>query len=143
MEMDKKGSEQIYAKLRELRRRRGITVDELAKEVGENAQKVGRIERGKRSLTLDYLMKVSKALSAPIEGLIRQEKPPEERFNSNTLSDVVLLVEEFYSRFSSQKKGKLISKIYEHVLKIPIESQPLFLHALREITKILLENENP
>lgn len=133
---------EIYAKLRALRKTRGITVDELAKEVGENAQKVGRIERGKRSLTLDYLMKVSKALSTPIEGLIRQEKPSEERFNSNALNDIVLLVEEFYPRFSSQKKGKLISKTYEQLLKIPSENQLLFLQALREITKILLENEN-
>ena len=140
--MDKKGTEQIYAKLRALRKTRGITVDELAKEVGENAQKVGRIERGKRSLTLDYLMKVSKAFSTPIEGLISQEMPSEERFNSNVLSDVVLLVEEFYPGLSSQKKGKLISKTYEQLLKIHPESQSYFLQSLREIIKILIENEN-
>lgn len=137
-----KNEEKVFAKLRELRRSRGITVDALAKEVGENAQKVGRIERGKRSLTIDYLMKVSKALSAPIESFLLQDAPQnQESFNSKGLNDVVILVEELSSSapFSSQKKGKLISKIYEQLLKIPPENQSIFLNAIREIGAILME----
>ena len=133
---------QIYEKLREFRRARGISVGQLAKELGENSQKVGRIERGKRSLTVDYLLKVSKAFSKPIETIFEEKKLSSASgvFDSNLLNDVVLLIEEIAPKlqYTSQQKGKVISQIYESILKLPQENQRLFLNLLRKSLNTLL-----
>ena len=139
---------QVYSKLRDLRRARGITVNELAKEMGENSQKVGRIERGKRSLTVDYLVKISKALGAPLDTFLTEEEDQAAKTHlhsdSNILNDVVVTVEDlcnlFSSEFTSQHKAKIISKIYEMALKVPEEHQPLFLSFLKESLKLFQEN---
>lgn len=144
--MKKEDDRQVYAKLRELRRARGITVSELAKEVGEDSQKVGRIERGKRSLTVDYLMKVSRAFGTPIENLLEkseEEKKAQGTVHSDILNQVVIMVEElsafFPHVFSSQHKARIISKIYESVLKIPAKEHFQFLHFFSESLKLFLE----
>lgn len=143
--MQKEDDRQVYAKLRELRRARGITVSELAKEVGEDSQKVGRIERGKRSLTVDYLLKVSKAFGTPIESLLvksEADKKTQEAAQSDLLNQVVIIVEEllalFSHEFSSQHKARIISKIYESVLKIPAKEQLLFLQFFADSLKLFL-----
>ena len=64
----------IYSKIRDIRQAKGLTVNHLAEKIGEDYQKVGRIERGQRSLTIDYLMKVSKALEIPVEDFFSQKK---------------------------------------------------------------------
>jgi transcriptional regulator with XRE-family HTH domain len=141
--------QQIYEKLRSFRRARGISVDELAKEMGENSQKVSRIERGERSLTVDYLLKVSKALSTPIEALLLEEKdeePPAPSFDSDVLNGVIVFIEEIIPKlpteYSSQRKAKMISKLYELVLKVSPENQSRFLHFLRESLQIILQKES-
>jgi len=128
----------IYAKIRDLRRARGITVNKLAEEMGENHQKVGRIERGRRSLTVDYLMKVSKALDTPLETFFI-EKQSEKQETSDTgilLNEIIVFVEENVTRFPSpldaKTKGKLVSKVYELALKFPQTQQRLFLEAFFE-----------
>lgn len=134
----------IFEKLREFRRARGISVDDLAKELGENSQKVGRIERGQRSLTVDYLLRISKALSTPIETILEDQKTKEVAFDSNILNDVVVLVEELSNKFpmgvNSQQKAKMISKVYELILKLPDENQRAFFNLLRESLKILFQS---
>ena len=140
---------QIYEKLRKYRRARGISVDQLAQEIGENSQKVGRIERGQRSLTVDYLLKISKALSTPIEALLtsKEEKVAEREasssFDSNVLNAVVMFVDELAVKkgYSSQQKGKMISKIYEILLNLPTENRHSFLRSLRDCLNIILQNE--
>lgn len=133
----------ISGKLRELRRARGLTVDTLAKKIGENSQKVGRIERGTRSITLDYLVRVSEALETPVESFLGKEiteKPQEfSTSNSTILSNIVLLVEEYDQKSSieSQKKALIISKMYELALKFPEASRQMFIHSLLEFIECL------
>lgn len=141
---------QIYEKLRKYRRARGVSVEQLAQEIGENSQKVGRIERGQRSLTVDYLLKISKALSAPIGTLLedKEEKEaaiePSSAFDSNILNAVVLFVEEIAQQrgYTSQQKGKMISKIYEIILQLPSENRYSFFRSLRDCLNIVLQNES-
>lgn len=134
----------ISIKLKELRRARGLTVDTLAKKMGENSQKVGRIERGVRSITFDYLVKVSKALeTTPIELFLEESKKEEvgggSSASSNILKNIVIQVEEYCQKFSikTDKKAKIISKIYELTLKFPKENQKKFLDSLIEFMNYL------
>ncbi|NGX38468.1 MAG: hypothetical protein K1000chlam2_01642 [Chlamydiae bacterium] len=131
----------IYEKLREARRSRGLTVNELADEIGENHQKVGRIERGKRSLTVDYLLKLSKALDTPLDSLLNEEtqdtgEDSSASDSSNLLNDIVILVEEknalLPNPFTAKDKGRLISKTYELALKFPKPHQSLFVESFLE-----------
>lgn len=138
----------IYHKLRELRRSRGLTVYKLADKMGENHQKVSRIERGKRSLTIDYLAKVSKALETPMELLLEEERKEEPQNDktisplSDILNNLVVLVEEYCANcpeLNAHHKAKMISKIYELTLKFPTETQMLFLTSLFESLRFMDE----
>lgn len=133
----------ISVKLKELRRARGLTVDNLAKKMGENSQKVGRIERGARSITFDYLVKVSKALETPVESFLEEDKRGEVRefstSDSNILNNIVIQVENSCKKFpiKADKKAKIISKIYELSLKFPEEHKKQFINSLIEFMNCL------
>lgn len=130
-------------KLKDLRRSRGLTVQEFAKEVGENHQKVGRIERGKTHPTLDYLLKISKTLDIPLETLLSDEKEKftltEKEDPENELSllnQVVIFVEENTSLIQNctpQRKGQLICKLYECLMSVPKNAQTQFLNSLQNV----------
>lgn len=139
---------QIYEKLRKFRRARGISLGQLAKEMGENSQMVGRVERGQRSLTVDYLLKVSKALSMPIETLLEDSATAEgftQSLDSNILNAVVVLVDEMMPLLSpqgsSQQKGKLVSQIYELILKLPNENRYSFFRTLRDCMLVFVQKK--
>jgi transcriptional regulator with XRE-family HTH domain len=127
----------IYEKIRSARRSRGLTVNELAQEIGEDHQKVGRIERGKRSLTIDYLLKVSKALDTPIDTLINKEVgPPPPQNSPDLLNEIVILVEEksvlLPTPIGAKQKAQIISKTNEAASKLAPHLQKLFIESLLE-----------
>lgn len=145
MNKQEKGQE-IYQKLRELRKARGLTVNTLSEKIGENSQKVARIERGARSLTVDYLVKVSKALEAPVSSLIEASQSAGNSTSSTELlNSVVLWIEEHYARFTKnpnpKKKAKMISKIYELTSAFSKENQELFLSSLFDAFAFFCELE--
>lgn len=133
----------ISRKLRELRRARGLTVDTLAKKIGEDSQKVGRIERGTRSITLDYLVKVSNALGAPLESFLEKDKENEGKKSSisttEILNSIVIRVEEYQQKspLQANKKALIISKIYELALKFPEAERKIFIDSLFELMNCL------
>ena len=129
----------IYSKIRDIRQAKGLTVNNLADKIGEDYQKVGRIERGQRRLTIDYLMKVSKALEIPVEDFFSQKNQGAEKEGGQAaldlLNEIVILIEEKSSQFpklDAKTKGKFISKLYELVLKFPAAQQRLFLTSFIE-----------
>lgn len=135
----------IYSKIRNIRQAKGLTVNNLAEKIGEDYQKVGRIERGQRSLTLDYLMKVSKALEIPVEDFFSEKNPrynqDSEQSNFDVLNEIVILVEENSSlapfKLNAKSKGNFISKIYKLALKFPPAQQRLFLESFIEGIQVL------
>ncbi len=137
----------LFARLRELRRARGLTVSTLAEKMGENSQKVGRVERGRRSLTVDYLIKISKALETPMASLFPSENDKKEFLApTDTLNCVIAAVEEcselLAHKPNSQRKAAIISKIYELSLKLPEEHRKDFLNSVLESLKLLI-NDSP
>ena len=141
---------EIPSKLRDLRRSRGLTVHELAEQIGENYQKVGRIERGSRSLTIDYLLKISKAFNTPIDAFLAGEKKEEENAlidieqkSGSLLNSIVIFIEENQHRILSctpQKKAMLISKIFEIALHFPENCQEQFLESLFKTALLFLKD---
>jgi transcriptional regulator with XRE-family HTH domain len=129
----------LHDKLRALRRSRGLSVNELAEKMGENYQKVGRIERGKRALTVDYLMKLSSALDTPVETFLsekekREAPAPKENIpalDPSLLSAIVVQIEKAAQKnswvLSPEKKGELITKTFELASQFPKEKRQRFL----------------
>jgi transcriptional regulator with XRE-family HTH domain len=56
--------------IRRLRRRRGLTQEELAFEAGIDLTYMGGIERGKRNPSLLVLVRIAKALAVPLAKLV-------------------------------------------------------------------------
>lgn len=152
--MDKEAdTPNINLKLKELRRARGLTVNKLAEKMGENSQKVGRIERGNSNLTIDYLLKVSKALKTPLDAIFSNEfelenvKENPHEMTPAVLNEIVLFIEmnqkSLIPNGDPQKKALLITKIYQAYLNFPEKYQGNFIKSLFEILNILninLEN---
>lgn len=57
-------------KLRDLRRRRGLTLAEVAKALGVDESSVGHWEKGRRSPLLAHLRKLAVVLDVPFEELV-------------------------------------------------------------------------
>ena len=72
----------------------------------------------------------------------RQSSVCETTHDSDILNQVVIMVEElsafFPQEFSSQHKARIISKIYESVLKIPAKEHLQFLHFFSKSLKLFL-----
>ena len=137
----------IPAKLRSLRRSRGLTVHQLAEEIGENYQKVSRIERGKTHLSIDYLMKVTKTLETPLDTILVDKQPIQESSadyisKSSLLSRILIAVEErSLANHSPHKKAALVSKIYETALQCPDSYLDQFLSAIFDTLSVATSQE--
>ena len=138
----------IYSKLKEARRSRGLTVNKLAEKMGENSQKVGRIERGQSNLTIGYLLKISKALNTSLDSIIKGdslkiEETISSKENPSLLSKIILFIEQHFGKLipteDPELKAKLISFIYTQTLKFPSEQQTLFLDSFFETLLLLRE----
>lgn len=57
-------------RLRELRKKEGLTLDQVAKEAGTTNQMVGMLERGERQLTQRWMERLAVALKVPPKELL-------------------------------------------------------------------------
>lgn len=66
----KDNAHQFLINLRNLRKARGLSINNLAEKVGADYQQIGRIERGQTQLTVDLLYKLSAVLETPISNIL-------------------------------------------------------------------------
>lgn len=59
------------ARVRELRRAKGLTQEDLADASGLDRSYVGSLERGERNVSLRNIEKIAKALGVPVARLFR------------------------------------------------------------------------
>ena len=64
--------EQLGPRLRAVRTSRGLTLDELAAEVGMSASTLSRLESGKRQASLELLLPLTRRLGIRIDDLVPQ-----------------------------------------------------------------------
>lgn len=131
---------EIYEKLKQLRKERGLTLNTLAEKIGSDYQQISRIERGKSRLTIDVLMKLADALQTPIYDIV--EAKNEEKKNSsgkNGTADIPLTHEmlatileridheenEAKIKLRPQTKAALAAQIYTHFLQMHPTSKDL------------------
>lgn len=63
-------------RIKEIRKKRKLTQEELANLVGVSKQQIFRLEKGVRKLTQEWLIKISKALNCNIEDLLDKSDIP-------------------------------------------------------------------
>lgn len=99
----------VLLKLRDARRAKGMSLNSLAKKVGIDYQRVGRIERGETQMTVDMLSKISTALHVPIAELLNEDnineietsiskKPTENKSTVNLIPYIYEKLDAFCSK---------------------------------------------
>ncbi len=64
-----KGQEQIN-NIRRWRKQRGLTMQDLAERIGTSQQQIDRLEKGRRRLTVDWLVRLSQGLGCELLDLL-------------------------------------------------------------------------
>src|SRR4051812_16964426 len=80
----------VRRRLRELRRQRGLTLEEVAKDAQIDVSTLSRLESGKRRLALDHLPRLAAALSVTTDELLQTSdaEDPRVRGSSHTRNGV-------------------------------------------------------
>jgi transcriptional regulator with XRE-family HTH domain len=71
-----KARKELGKKIREIRKIKGLTQEELGEKANLNYKFVGELERGKVNVSLDSLVRISKALEIYIGDLFRKVEEP-------------------------------------------------------------------
>jgi transcriptional regulator with XRE-family HTH domain len=69
----------VRRRLRELRTRQGLTLDDVATRARIDVSTLSRLESGKRRLALDHLPRLAAALSVSTDDLLREPDQPDPR----------------------------------------------------------------
>jgi transcriptional regulator with XRE-family HTH domain len=98
--------ELVGARVRELRKARGWTLEELAEKAEKHYTYIGGLERGDRNVTVEVLQAVATALQVPIKNLFNIQ-PHSLEVKLNAASDDILSAIEKGFRAIIDTKGKL------------------------------------
>lgn len=74
----------VRMRLRELRRRRGFTLEEVAARSSIDVSTLSRLESGKRRLALDHLPRLAAALGVTTDELLRSQETEDPRVRSDS-----------------------------------------------------------
>lgn len=125
-----KNDTQIYKKLKQLRKERGLTLATLADKIGSDYQQLSRIERGKSRLTVDVLMKMANVFDTSIDQLVSGQVSEEPKKTTvegasgicqdklgEILEKLDVVLQQKKIAVSAQDKAMLASLIYKEALK--------------------------
>lgn len=88
-------SKQIGQQIRQLRKSRGITQEQLAEMAGVHPSYIGRLERAEINTTIDMLDKISMGLGIPVYQLfITKAKGKEKEYLISEINEILCLQNE-------------------------------------------------
>jgi transcriptional regulator with XRE-family HTH domain len=109
--------ETVGARVRELRKARAWTLEELAEKANKHYTYIGGLERGDRNVTLEVLHAVAGALDVPLKQFFVLEPHPLEAKLNATSDDILSAIQRGF-RATIDVKGKLA----EYFLSRELES---------------------
>jgi transcriptional regulator with XRE-family HTH domain len=98
--------ELVGARVRELRKGRGWTLEELAEKAEKHYTYIGGLERGDRNVTLEVLQAVATALDVPLKELFNLDPHPLETKLNAAATDILSAIHRGF-RAIIDTKGKL------------------------------------
>jgi transcriptional regulator with XRE-family HTH domain len=72
-----------------LRKKHGMTQEELAEKIGVNASFLSRVERGTKSCSVDMLVNLSEVFSTTLDYLVLGKNAPETAEVKEEINDIV------------------------------------------------------
>ncbi|BBO73123.1 transcriptional regulator [Desulfosarcina widdelii] len=81
----------LGARIKEIRKKRHLTQEQLAEKVGINPKYVSSIERGKENPTLDTFIKIAESLEVGIGDLFNRLEPENPK---RRIKDIVSMLEQ-------------------------------------------------
>lgn len=113
----------LKLRIADLRKKRGWSQQQLADAVGSSNQHIGKLENGKRQLTLQWIDRISKALDVPPADLINAG------LNQDALRDVVYCVAELQGTrnytFTPEEFADLTVLLYQEISAIESSEERL------------------
>jgi transcriptional regulator with XRE-family HTH domain len=98
--------QRVGARVRELRKARGWTLEQLAEKADKHYTYIGGLERGDRNVTLEVLNAVATALEVPLHNLFRLERHALERKLNAPCDDILSAIDSGF-RATIDAKGKM------------------------------------
>ncbi|BFH11524.1 helix-turn-helix domain-containing protein [Paenibacillus melissococcoides] len=81
----------IGEKIRDIRKRKGLTQQQLADKAQLMYQYIGAVERGTRNITLDSLAKIIAALDVDLDSILPLDEGTRDNLKSNEKNDGTIL----------------------------------------------------
>ena len=100
-------SREIGERMRELRKRRGLTQEQLAEIVDVTFQQIQKYENGSNRLNADKLQTIAQALSVPVSAFFDDDKGDERLLSEQERK----LVDGFRSLSSSDVREFLVDRL--------------------------------
>lgn len=128
-------------KIKELRNKKGITLQQLADVLNSTKTQVQRLESGTRRLTLGWMERIAKALDCSPKDLIEDDTYNDgyPLINSDLLQHVMKIVEDVIIKekisLSLDNKAKAVSLLYNYCA----HKKEVSPDAINDQTSILLE----
>lgn len=97
----------ITLKLRDVRKEKGLSLTTLADKLGMDHQRIGRMERGESSITIDTLSKLAAAMDVPMTHLLNEaddQSVVASATDDSNLSNIIPLIYEQLDQFCIKHK---------------------------------------
>jgi transcriptional regulator with XRE-family HTH domain len=136
----KNSSKEILMRLKDIRRKKGLSLQDIAGKAGVDYQRVGRIERGETKTTVEMLERLAKVLNVPLSEIIGNDDIKEIKGGNVTIEDAakesVYIIPMIYQRLdqllidnnitaSNQEKVEMATSIYKAIQDIYLTSKDL------------------
>lgn len=137
----------IKNRLKELRQKSGLTLDELALRAGTSQPQIFRLERGERDMSLEWIDRLAKALHCRPYELLPEEWQPENLPKTNDVSlnyvgeiieTVELWLKDNKKSLSPKNKAQLIKALYEETFDLPKNERS---EKIVDFTKFLIKTK--
>lgn len=138
----------INNRLKELRLKSGLTLDELAIRAGTSQPQIFRLERGERDMSLEWIDRLSKALPCRPYELLPLEWQPENAplsscdvsltYVAEIIETVELWLKENKKTLSPKNKAQLVKALYEETFDLPKEQRS---EKIVDFTKFLIKTK--
>jgi transcriptional regulator with XRE-family HTH domain len=107
-------------RIREVRKARGLGLNDLAKKIGVSMSAMSKLETGQMQLTVRYLEKVSKALDVSAASLLPSDPGGPSIINNALLAEVLTVVKDIVQQknidIDSARHAAIVTRLYETFL---------------------------
>lgn len=90
------------ARIRKLRKQRGLTQEQLAERLNISVNYLGKLETGHYGGSIDLLIEITETFGVTLDYLVLGKVPPDESAVKETIKKKLLLLIEFLTKFVNE-----------------------------------------